>query len=54
MVCDLWGIFNTGMIPPMIDLTDLAIHYAPLVPEKGRQIVFGRTDKGRSRNECFL
>ena len=51
MVCDLQGVFNTGMIPPTIELTDPAIHYAST---KGRRMVYGRTDKGRSGMNAFF
>jgi hypothetical protein len=51
MVCDLQGIFNADMIPPTFELTDPAIHYASA---KGRWMVFGRTDKGRSGTKAFF
>ena len=51
MVCDLQGIFNADMIPPTFELTDPAIHYASA---KGRRMVFGRTDKGRSGTKAFF
>lgn len=43
MVCDLQGVFNTDAVPPTIEMTDPAIHYAS---SKGRRMVYGRTDKG--------
>ena len=51
MVCDLQGIFNTAVDPPTIELTDPAIHYAST---KGRCMVFGKTDKGRSGMNAFF
>ena len=51
MVCDLQGVFNTDMVPPTIELTDPAIHYAS---SRGRRSVFGRTDKGRSGMKAFF
>lgn len=51
LVCDLQGIFNTDMVPPTIELTDPAIHYAST---KGRRMVFGRTDKGKPGMNTFF
>ena len=51
LVCDLQGVFNTHTSPPTIELTDPAIHYASA---KGRSMVFGRTDKGRSGMNTFF
>ena len=51
MVCDLQGVFNTDMIPPTIEMTDPAIHYAS---SRGRRCVYGRTDKGRSGMNAFF
>ncbi|KAL7542140.1 hypothetical protein ACHAXR_011560 [Thalassiosira sp. AJA248-18] len=51
MVCDLQGIFNTDLTPPTIEMTDPAIHYAST---RGRRMVFGRTDKGRSGMNAFF
>lgn len=51
MVCDLQGIFNTDMSPPTFELTDPAIHYSS---SKGRRMVYGRTDKGRSGTKSFF
>jgi hypothetical protein len=51
MVCDLQGIFNTEAVPPTFELTDPAIHYDST---KGRRMVFGRTDKGRSGMNTFF
>lgn len=50
MVCDLQGVLNTDMIPPTFELTDPAVHYA----SKRRQMVFGRTDKGRKGMQLFF
>ena len=51
LVCDLQGVFNTGTTPPVIELTDPAIHYASA---KGRRMVYGRTDKGKSGMNAFF
>ncbi|KAL7511010.1 hypothetical protein ACHAXN_007945 [Cyclotella atomus] len=51
MVCDLQGVFNTDMVPPTIELTDPAIHYAS---SKGRRMVYGRTDKGKTGMNTFF
>lgn len=51
MVCDLQGVHNTDMIPPTFELTDPAVHYGST---KGRRMVFGRTDKGRSGMKAFF
>ncbi|KAL7471353.1 hypothetical protein ACHAXS_011667 [Conticribra weissflogii] len=51
LVCDLQGIFNTDAVPPTIELTDPAIHYAST---KGRRMVFGRTDKGKPGMNTFF
>ena len=51
MVCDLQGIYNTDMCPPTFELSDPAIHYAS---RKGRQMVFGRTDKGKEGMQLFF
>jgi hypothetical protein len=51
MVCDLQGVFNTDIIPPTFELTDPAIHYTS---SKGRRMVYGRTDKGRSGTKAFF
>ena len=51
MVCDLQGIFNTDMCPPTFELTDPAIHYESI---RGRRMVFGRTDKGKSGMKAFF
>jgi len=50
MVCDLQGVFNTDLTPPTFELTDPVIHYS----SKHRNLVFGRTDKGRSGMELFF
>ena len=51
MVCDLQGVFNTDTVPPTIELTDPAIHYAS---SKGRRMVYGRTDKGKTGMKSFF
>ena len=51
MVCDLQGVFNTDTVPPTIELTDPAIHYAST---KGRRMVYGRTDKGKTGMNTFF
>ncbi|KAL7544374.1 hypothetical protein ACHAWF_007757, partial [Thalassiosira exigua] len=50
MVCDIQGVFNTHTNPPTLELTDPAIHYASA---KGRRMVYGKTDKGRSGMNAF-
>ena len=51
MVCDLQGIFNIDMVPPTIEMTDPSIHYTST---RGRRMVFGRTDKGKSGTNAFF
>ena len=51
MMCDRQGVFNTDMIPPTFELTDPAVHYGS---NKGRRMVFGRADKGRSGMKAFF
>lgn len=51
MVCDLQGVFNTDLVPPVIEMTDPAIHYASA---KGRRMVYGRTDKGKAGMNAFF
>jgi len=51
LVCDLQGVFNTIMTPPTFELTDPAIHYAST---KGRRMVYGRTDKGKTGMRTFF
>lgn len=50
MVCDLQGVFNDDMVPPTFELTDPAIHYR----SSRREMVFGRTDKGRKGMDLFF
>ena len=50
MVCDLQGVYNADASPPTFELSDPAIHYG----SKRRQMVFGRTDKGRKGMQLFL
>mmetsp|Transcript_2536 Transcript_2536/g.3867 ORF Transcript_2536/g.3867 Transcript_2536/m.3867 type:complete len:94 (-) Transcript_2536:4-285(-) len=51
MVCDLQGVYNTDMTPPMFELTDPSIHYSSA---RGRRMVYGRTDKGKSGVNSFF
>lgn len=51
LVCDLQGIFNQDEQPPTFELTDPAIHYAS---KTGREMVFGRTDKGKKGIKLFF
>ncbi|KAL7563138.1 hypothetical protein ACA910_012319 [Epithemia clementina (nom. ined.)] len=51
MVCDLQGVYNTDMLPPTFELSDPAIHYSS---QKGREMVFGRTDKGKEGMQRFF
>ena len=51
MVCDLQGVFNTDMVPPTFELSDPAIHYSS---KRGREMVYGLTDKGRKGVQLFF
>ena len=51
MVCDLQGVYNTDMTPPTFELSDPAIHYAS---KRGREMVFGHTDKGKKGMQLFF
>jgi hypothetical protein len=51
MVCDLQGVFNTDMVPPTFELSDPAIHYSS---KRGRDMVYGLTDKGRKGVQLFF
>lgn len=51
MVCDLQGIYNVDSEPPTFELTDPAIHYAS---KQCREMVFGRTDKGKKGMQLFF
>lgn len=51
MVCDLQGVYNTDLVPPTFELTDPAIHYKS---NRGREMVFGRTDKGKKGIQLFF
>jgi Alpha-kinase family len=50
MVCDLQGVYDADAVPPTFELSDPAIHYA----SKRREMVFGRTDKGRKGMQLFF
>jgi hypothetical protein len=50
MVCDLQGVYDTDAVPPKFELTDPAIHYA----SRRREMVFGRTDKGKKGMDLFF
>ena len=50
MVCDLQGVYNTDTVPPTFELSDPAIHYAS---SRGREMVYGRTDKGKEGMQLF-
>jgi Alpha-kinase family len=50
MVCDLQGVFDTDAVPPTFELSDPAIHYS----SKKREMVFGRTDKGKKGIDLFF
>ena len=52
LVCDLQGIYNTDMVPPVFELSDPAIHYRSRT--KGKEMVFGRTDKGEKGVQLFF
>ena len=44
LVCDLQGVLDESVWPPMYELTDPVIHYAS---SGGRTKVYGRTDRGK-------
>lgn len=50
LVCDLQGVLNTDVTPPVFELTDPAIHYSKMTSRKD----FGRTDRGQLGIEDFL
>jgi hypothetical protein len=50
MVCDLQGVFDDEASPPTFELSDPAIHYAS---STGREMVYGRTDKGKTGMNLF-
>jgi Mg-chelatase subunit ChlD len=50
MVCDLQGVFDDKSSPPTFELSDPAIHYAS---STGREMVYGRTDKGKTGMDLF-
>lgn len=51
IVCDLQGVYNTDTVLPMFELTDPVIHYRS---NKGRRMVFERTDEGQSGVQLFF
>ena len=51
LVCDLQGVYNTDLSPPTFELSDPVIHYRS---KKGRNMVFGRTDKGQKGIQLFF
>jgi len=50
LVCDLQGVLNTDVEPPIFELTDPAIHYSKMTSRKD----FGRTDRGEHGIQDFL
>jgi hypothetical protein len=50
MVCDLQGVFDDSATPPTFELSDPAIHSAS---KAGREMVYGRTDKGKTGMNLF-
>ncbi|KAL7536710.1 hypothetical protein ACHAWF_005537 [Thalassiosira exigua] len=50
LVCDLQGVLNTSLSPPVFELTDPAIHYK----KRTQRIDFGRTDRGEAGIQDFL
>lgn len=51
MVCDLQGVYNSNMVPPVFELTDPAIHYKS---KTGKNNVYGRTDAGEEGIALFF
>ena len=51
IVCDLQGTYDADASPPKIELTDPAIHYKS---SQGREMVYGRTDKGKKGIQLFF
>ena len=51
MVCDLQGVLNTAVSPPLYELTDPAIHYKSM---HGRTNVYGRSDRGVQGMVAFM
>ncbi|KAI9336128.1 hypothetical protein BDR26DRAFT_865178 [Obelidium mucronatum] len=45
LVCDLQGVLDTTVTPPVFEFTDPAIHCA--TNKKGQERKFGRTDRGK-------
>jgi len=50
LVCDLQGVLNTDVRPPVFELTDPAIHYSEMTSRKD----YGRTDRGEHGIEDFF
>lgn len=51
LVCDLQGILNTDVTPPLFELSDPAVHYRST---KNRSCVMGRTDIGEKGIQLFF
>ena len=51
LVCDLQGVLDKSVWPPMFELTDPVIHYSSSV---GRTKVYGRTDYGKKGIAAFF
>ena len=55
LVCDLQGIFNTDMKPPLFQLTDPAIHSNETDPGQGSKAKrYGRTDRRKEGIDDFF
>jgi len=50
LVCDLQGVLNTDVTPPVFELTDPAIHYSEMTSRKD----YGRTDRGEHGIQDFF
>lgn len=50
LVCDLQGVLNTDVVPPVFELTDPAIHYSQMTDRKD----YGRTDRGEEGIQDFF
>jgi len=50
LVCDLQGVLDTSIWPPVFELTDPAIHYSEMTNRKD----YGRTDRGEQGIQDFL
>ena len=51
MVCDLQGVLHVSVMPHLFEFTDPCIHYRST---RGRQMVFGRTDRGKKGMQQFF